>query len=202
MPSSPSLAVPTARRGRVVALLARALGVSALVLTFACGPSRPAQRPLPAYSGHVVALFDDGIEPAAVGITGEKRVYQPKYDPLFLERVQTADGVLRVRVVTVVSKQESRGTSFTLKLRTEKQLGGAHPPEEDFQVYVSPDAPSVGILKTLDSAIVGKRFVAFVRSFVRPDADAELHFHLAPDTKEIVESSTDATVILDGPKPP
>lgn len=195
---------PLASRSAPAAAPRRALAtlvVSAAVALAACGPSKPAERPLPSYSGHVVALFDDGIEPSAVGITGDKRAYQPKYDPLFLERVQTADAVLRVRVVTVVAKQEARGTSFVLKLRTEKQLGGAHPPPEDFQVAVGTDAPSVGILRTLDSQIVGKRFVAFVRSFVRPDSDAEMHFHLAPDTKEVVDGSTDATTILDAQRP-
>lgn len=186
-------------RVRVAASIA---SLACLTAASGCSPSKPAERPLSAYSGHVVALFDDGIEPAAVSVTGEKRAYQPKYDPLFLERAQTADGVLRVRVVTVVSKKEERGTSFVLKLRTEKKLAGANPPEEVFQVQIGPDAPSVGILRTMDSDIVGKRFVAFVRSFVRSDGDSEIHFHFAPDTKEVVEGSTDANSILEGEKTP
>ncbi len=190
-------------RVRVVASITYLASLTSLAATASgCGPSKPAERPLGAYSGHVVALFDDGIEPAAVSVTGEKRAYQPKYDPLFLERAQTADGVLRVRVVTVVSKKEERGTSFVLKLRTEKKLAGANPPEEVFQVQVGPDAPSVGILRTMDSDIVGKRFVAFVRTFVRSDGDSEIHFHFAPDTKEVVEGSTDANSILEGEKTP
>ena len=189
-------------RVRVAASIAGLASLTCLAAASGCSPSKPAERPLAAYSGHVVALFDDGIEPAAVSVTGEKRAYQPKYDPLFLERAQTADGVLRVRVVTVVSKKEERGTSFVLKLRTEKKLAGANPPEEVFQVQVGPDAPSVGILRTMDSDIVGKRFVAFVRSFVRSDGDSEIHFHFAPDTKEVVEGSTDANSILEGEKTP
>jgi hypothetical protein len=165
-----------------------------------CGPSKPAARPLSAYSGHVVALFDDSIEASAAGVTGDRRLYQPKYDPLFLERAQTADAVLRVKVVTIVAKGEARGTSFVIGCKTEKKLAGSHPPDETFELRVDADAPSAGILRNLDSAIVGKRFIAFVRSFVRPDADSEIHFYLAPDTKDVSDSATDATTILNGPE--
>ncbi len=165
-----------------------------------CGPSKPAARPLSAYSGHVTALFDDSIEPSAAGVTGDRRLYQPKYDPLFRERAQTADAVVRVKVVTIVAKGEAKGTSFVIGCKTEKKLAGAHPPGETFELHVGADAPSAGILRNLDSAIVGKRFIAFVRSFVRPDADSELHFYLAPDTKDVSDSATDATTILEGPE--
>lgn len=173
-----------------------ALGVSAM----GCPPAKTVTRPLSAYSGHVVTLFDDGIEPSSVGITGDRRLYQPKYDPLFLERTQTADAVLRIKVTTFVAKGEARGTTFVLGCQTEKKLAGVHPPEARFDLQVAADSPSAGILRNLDSAIVGKRFVAFVRSFVRPDGDSEIHFHFAPDTAEVSDSAMDATTILDGPQ--
>lgn len=175
--------------------------LAALTLAWAlsaCGGKTQPRGPIGTYLGHSVALFDDGIEPAAAGITGEKRVYQPKFDPLFLERAQTSDGVVRVRITTIVAKGESRGTSYVIGCRVEKVLAGPHPPTETFDLHVAPDAPSAGILKNLDSAIVGKRFVAFVKSFVRPDGDSEMHFHFAPDTKEVADAATDANVLAEG----
>lgn len=185
---------------RILVGLSLAFGVVSLGGVPACGgPAKPALRPLAAYSGRVASLFDDAIEPSAVGITGDRGLYQPKYDPLFRERAQTADAVIRIKVVTIVAKGETRGTSYVIGCKSEKKLAGSHPPEEQFELRAASDAPSVGILKNLDSAIVGKRFIAFVRSFVRPDGDTEIHFHLAPDTKEVSDAATDATTILDGP---
>lgn len=165
-----------------------------------CGPSTPALRPLPAYSGRMAALFDDGIDATAVGLTGDRKAYQPKYDPDFRERAQTADGVVVVKVTTVSAKAESSGTSYVLGCHVEKKLAGAHPPADTFELHVASGGPASGILKNLDSKVVGMRFVAFVRAFVRPDGDAETHFHFAADSKDVSEASTDATTILDGDK--
>jgi hypothetical protein len=162
-----------------------------------CGPATPALRPLPAYSGRMAALFDDGIDATAVGLTGDRKAYQPKYDPDFRERAQTADGVVLVKVTTVSAKAESSGTSYVLGCHIEKKLAGAHAPPDTFELQVASSAPSAGILKNLDAKIVGMKFVAFVRAFVRPDGDPEIHFHFSAGTKDLAEASTDATTILE-----
>ncbi len=167
-----------------------------------CGPSKPASRPLGTYSGHATALFDDGLEAAAAGITGDRRLYQPKYDPLFLERAQTSDAVLRIKVTTFVAKGEGKATSFVLGCKVESKLAGSHPPAEPFDLHVSAEAPAAGILRNLDSSIVGKRYIAFVRAFVLTDGESELHFHIAPDTKDVVEAATDATTLVNAAPAP
>jgi hypothetical protein len=68
-------------------------------------------------------------------------------------------------------------------MRILEVLAGSYPPADDFSVTIDATSPSVGILRNLQDGLVGKTFIAFVRAFVRPDGDHELHFHLAPDTK-------------------
>jgi hypothetical protein len=41
--------------------------------------------------------------------------------------------------------------------------------------------------------LVGLRFVAIVRAFVRPDGDEELHFRLEPDDPDVIAAVRDAT---------
>ena len=80
-------------------------------------------------------------------------------------------------------------------LRTLEKLAGPFPPAETFELNVGTASPSAGLLKGLEGQIVGKTFVAFVRAFVRPDGDQELHFHLAADSKIEVASVRDAAVL-------
>ena len=194
--ASPARRSLRAIRTRIVALACACACLAGVGSVLGCGPSKPAARPLGKYSGHVTSLFDDAIEPAAAGITGDRRLYQPKYDPLFLERAQTADAVLRIKVTTFVAKGEGKATSFVLGCKVESRLAGAHPPPEPFDLHVASDAPAAGILRNLDSSIVGKRYVVFVRAFVLTDGESELHFHIAPDTKDVVEAATDATTLV------
>lgn len=93
--------------------MSRALALSPLLLATAlvagasagCGGARPEpqaggdQPLLPAYDAWAQQVFDDGIDPAAVGLTFESP--SPRGDRLLHERAKTADVVSRVRVSTV-----------------------------------------------------------------------------------------------------
>lgn len=152
-------------------------------------------RPLPSYAGHAVELFDDTIEPAAVGISLDIGA-DPRSDRLLRERTQTGDATLRVRMTTVTSKEEDSGTRYLIGLHTLETLAGQFPPGENFEVMVGKSSPSTGILKAgLDGQLVGKTFVGFIRAFVRPDGDQELHFHLAPDSKQELAAIRDAAAL-------
>jgi hypothetical protein len=148
-----------------------------------CAGSVPgANRPLPSYVGHAVELFDDAIEPGAVGLDAEVHT-DPRGDATVRERAQLSDAVLRVRTTTLTAKQDGAETFYQLSLRTLENLGGPFPPGDAFSVTLGPKSRSIGIVKNLEDAIVGKSFIAFVSAFVLPDGDRELHFHLSPDTK-------------------
>ncbi len=157
------------------------------------GPNAPS-RPLPAYAGHAADLFDDTIEPAAVGLNFDKG-YSPKSDATLRERAQVADAVLRVRIATVTSKKEGPEATYELGLHSVERLSGAHVPTDDFTVRVTKTSESIGIMRNFETRLVGTPFVAFVREFVRPDGDREIHFHLAPDTKEVKAAVNEAVIL-------
>ncbi|MBL8611237.1 MAG: cobalamin ABC transporter substrate-binding protein [Myxococcales bacterium] len=163
---------------------------------FACNdkPPQAPQKPLPTYSGRQTELFDDGVEPAAVGLDMDKS-YHPRSDSLLRERTETADAVIRVRLSTVTGKAEDTGNTYDIGMRTIEKLAGDRPPGETFTVRVDKGSPSVGIFKSFEGRLVGKEFIAFVRTFVRPDGDKEIHFHLAPDTKDVRIAVTDAVTL-------
>ena len=151
--------------------------------TLGCAGSAGANRPLPSYAGHSTELFDDAIEPRAVGLNIDESSTDPRTDSLLRERAQLSDAIVRVRVTTITAKHDGTDTAYQLGVRTVESLGGPFPPDETFTVTMGPKSLSLGIVRTLEDAIVGKSFVAFVRAFVLPDGDRELHFHFAPDTK-------------------
>jgi hypothetical protein len=171
-------------------LLALALGLSA------CGGpgASSSSRPLPSYAGHAIELYDDAIDPAAVGLDYQKS-YAARSDARLRERTQVSDAVLRVRVATVTSKNDGPESTYQLGLHTLEPMSGKHPPPPDFTVRIDKSSESHGIMRNLESRLVGYSFVAFVREFVRPDGDSELHFHLAPDTKEVKAAVIDAIAL-------
>jgi hypothetical protein len=159
--------------------------------TFACGASASgANRPLPSYAGHATELFDDSLEPNAVGLDLEQ-LTDPKSDALLRERAQLSDATLRVRVTTLTEKSDGAESLFQLGVRILETVSGPFPPD-DFTVTVPARSASVGIVRNLANVIVGKSFVAFVRAFVLSDGERELHFHFAPDTKSEVAAVRDA----------
>jgi hypothetical protein len=182
--------------GRLALRLAPLGVVAALsspTLLGCAGSASGANRPLPSYAGHSVELFDDAVEPKAVGFDLEVRA-DPRGDALLRERAQLSDASLRIRVTTLTAKHDGPDTFYQLGVRTVENLGGPFPPDSDFTLTMGPKSASVGIVRNLEDAIVGKAFVAFVRAFVLPDGDHELHFHLAPDTKSEVAAVREAMV--------
>jgi hypothetical protein len=161
-----------------------------------CSPAvqGAAGRPVPAYGGRSAELFDDMIEASAVGLDPEAPT-SVRGDSLFRERVQISDASLRVIVDTITVKQEESGSSYQVGFRTVDKLAGVHPPPENFSVRIGKESPSSGILKSYESQLIGKRFIAFIRLFGRGDGDREYHFHLAPDTKDVVAAVKEATIL-------
>lgn len=183
--------------------LAAAVGLAAPVLV-SCGPmtgAKSANRPLPAYAGRATELFDDSIEPSAVGMDFDKG-YSPRADPLLRERAQVSDAVLRVKVTTVTGKKDGPEQTFQIGLQSIEKMTGAHAPPERFTVTVNKTSEAHGIMKNFEGRLVGYPFVAFVREFVRPDGDHELHFHLAPDTKDVKAAVNDAVILGEASAPP
>ena len=158
------------------------------------GHSHTPDRPLPAYTGHSTELFDDAIEPQAVGLEFETPI-DPRIDPKFRERAQVSDAILRAKVDTVTARGDGATARYDITFQVIEKISGEHPPHDPFTLHVEGDNPTSGILRTMQTQLGGKTFVAFVREFVRPDGDGEWHFHLSPDAKNVASAARDATAL-------
>ncbi len=165
--------------------------------TVGCGPAAHADtpsRPVPGYAGRATELFDDVVDPAAVGMDFDRGVL-PRTDAMLRERAQLSDAVLRVRVQTVTGKTDGLEKRYQVGLQTVEKLAGSHAPPHSFTIEVNKSSESHGILKNFEGRLVGYPFVAFVREFVRSDGEREIHFHLSPDTKEVKAAVGDAVIL-------
>ena len=171
--------------------------VLAAVVAVGCGDGSGANdpsRPVANYQGRQADLFDDSIDPAAVGLDFDKG-YAPKLDKTLRERSQVGDAVVRVRVATVTAKTDGPEAVYQLGMHTVEKIAGKNPPPTDFTLTITKQSEAHGILKNFESRLVGYAFVAFVREFSHPGGDREIHFHLAPDTKEVKSAVSDALIM-------
>src|SRR6185436_10920477 len=102
------------RLGVARSTLAAAILCIGCIASFGCGGASAqsgAARALSPYSGHATELFDDAIEPRAVGMDLDQ-TSSPKADPRFRERAQLSDVVVRARVSTVTGKVEGPETTY------------------------------------------------------------------------------------------
>lgn len=160
-----------------------------LILT-ACSSSR-FTRPLPVYAGKPAELFDDSVEPSAIGLDFDQS-FDAMKDPEFRQRLHDADGVLRVRISTVSSRTGSEDDpAFTFRLVPLEKLHGQYAPEEPFDVMISPKSSTLGVFKHLEHKLVGATFVAFTKDYRPPGGDPETHVHLAPDTPAVKKAVSD-----------
>lgn len=187
-----------------------AAGLCAVSLCICCGSAEPPPRapeaPLSPYTGRVTELFDDVIEPEAVGYQGAYEGGSKKHDALLRERTQTGDAVVRARVVTVTSGPESHGAGWRIGLRTLETLSGKRPPQGEFTFVVDGNAPAAGIVRMLEARLIGTTFVVFVRTFGHAgegdDAGAaqgaaEPHFHFAKDDKDELGAVREASLLAE-----
>jgi hypothetical protein len=162
-----------------------------------CGPEPEAaapQRALPRYDAASAELFDDAIEPGAVGYTLES---VPSFkSPALRARTLAADAVVRARAITLTSNREDATRSWELGLRTLETLAGTGAPAS-FTLVIKGTDPSAGIVRSNEARIPGMTFVAFLHDFAGPGGSraAELHFHVAPDSKDEVDAVRQATLL-------
>jgi hypothetical protein len=153
----------------------------------------------------VTELFDDVIEPAAVGYQGAIHGASPRVDAMLRERTQTGDAVIRARVVTVTSGPESHGDGWRIGLQPLETLAGKRPPDGEFTFVVEGTAPAAGIVRTLEARLIGATFVVFLRAFGHVDVgaadpasdhhSAELHFHFAKDDRDELGAVREASLL-------
>lgn len=179
---------------------ARLAASSFLVCSFlacwmcACSASRYT-RPLPAYAGATAELFDDSVEPSAIGLDFDQS-FDAFKDPAFRRRLREADGVVRVRIATVSSRTGTEDDpSFTFRVVPLEKLHGQYAPEEPFDVMISPKSSTLGVFKHLEHKLVGATFVAFTKDYRPPGGEPESHVHLAPDTPAVKKAVSDLVAL-------
>src|SRR5262245_21820402 len=134
--------------------------LAGMALFVGCGGELPDSK-LPLYgermpdgtirkTGHLRELFDDVIEPRAVGMD-LSLLQTPRSDPILRERTQVGDAVIRVRVQTVTQSGSGPSVRHQLMLDTMEKLAGSHPPPETFSVSLDDASPSIGIVRSLES---------------------------------------------------
>ena len=171
-----------------LARLGRAASVALLTMALAGCDAPPATvdppRALPSYDARAAELFDDAVEPAAVGYTLDST--PPSKNVYLRARTVTADSVVRARVVTLTTSPEGDG-AWHMGLRTLETVAGHHAPES-FTLVLAADGPSSGVMRGAEGRVTGMTLLAFLRDFKAPpsvtDSPAQLHFHIGPDSQD------------------
>ena len=187
-----SLAAP--RRFATAALLA-----GAFLVVAGCGNTKPEVKApegagLPRWEGHGRDLFDDNIDPAAVGLSMEG--VSPRSDPFLRERSQTAAVTARVRVQTVTVDSIGEQKTYHLGVQVGfPTLTSARVPDKSFELSIKPASSAFGIAKAFDSRLRGATFIGFIGRFQAEDGEVEIHFHLAPDTADVASAVKEAVAL-------
>ena len=164
-----------------------------------CGQSRDPRMAyhssgLPLWQGHAVELFDDNIDPTAVGMSMEGP--SPRSDRFLRERAQTADVVARMKVNTVTVETVGEESRYRLNV----QVGVptlAKPKIEDrsFELLIRPNSRAYAIARAFDARLRGMTFVGFVTRFAAQDGEPEIHWHLSADTREVADAVKEAVAL-------
>lgn len=183
----------------IVTSAALALGIIASAGPLGCGPSKDPASPmgasgLPLWVGHGRELFDDNIDPTALGLSMEGP--SPRADRFLRERSQTAEVVAWVRVQTVTSESVGENTTYHLGV----QVGTptlTRPKIDDlrFDLVIRPTSPSFSIAKQFDAGLRGKTFIGFFHRFSNEEGEPAVHFHLSPGTPEVEAAVREAVAL-------
>src|SRR5262249_53298942 len=151
-------------RGSAVAIRRGLRCVAAGAVGLACNTAAAGRPPLAPYDATAAALFDDEIEPRAIGLELVQGV-DARRDAKLRERVQTGDETARVQVTTVTARGSGADPSYQISLRVVEAVVGHGPGS----LSVVPNRASVGLVRSFEGQLVGKRFIAFLRQFVLSD---------------------------------
>ena len=167
----------------------------------ACG-GRPAAsaspQNLPVYVGNATQLFDDRIDATAVGLAdvGEN----PRTDPVLRARAQSAEVVARTRISTVSIDSVGGKPVYRLRFTFVEPPVVARFSGDQIEIAVDDASPAFGIVKWLDTKLIGHSFVGFFHRFAG-SLEPEVRFHLSPDDPQVVAAVRDASALNDLARP-
>lgn len=170
--------------GPLVGLLGALSGLCAA----GCGPQTrgPAQiqiDTLPLHKDHLATLFDDSIEPAAMGLNMEKVIL--KIDPKFRDRVREADVLAAVKVTTVtVGKIEERSI-IHIQFSTEQVFSPSAPEAEHLELRIPEGTQAYGVMQAVQNKARNRSLVGAWKRF-RSGNEAVIHFYFAPNDADTI----------------
>jgi hypothetical protein len=181
------------------------LGGFCLVVTlsaFACvsrAAVAPAPQNLPVYAGDATQLFDDRIDPTAVGLADVAE--NPRTDPMVRSRTQSAEVVGRTRVSTVSVDTVDGKPVYRLRFTFIEPPVVAHGISgNELDIAVRDDSPAFGIVKWLDTKLIGHSFIGFFHRFAG-NYEPEVRFHLSPDDPQVLAAVRDASALRELSRP-
>jgi len=74
-------------------------------------------------------------------------------------------------------------------------LTEAKVPDRTFELSIKPTSGAFGIARAFDSRLRGQTFVGFVKRYSSEDGELEVHWHLSPDTAEVVAAVKEAVAL-------
>jgi hypothetical protein len=157
-------------------------------------PKVPSVAGLGRWEGRARELWDDGIDPAAVGMTMDGP--SPRFDRFLRERAQTSALVARLRVQTVTVDSVGDEKTFHLGVQvgyptlTETKLT-----DKTFELSIKATGKAFGIARAFDSRMRGRTFIGFIQRFVGDDGEPHIHWHLSPDTAEVAAAVKEAVAL-------
>lgn len=148
---------------------------------------------LPPSAAEESPLFDDRIDPAAVGVADVTT--QQDDEAALRGRARQANLVARMRVQAVSLESLNQQACYRLQFSVigEPIVQRAFR-ERTFEVLLDPNAPAYNTVRWLDTAMVGKTFVGFVRQ-VTGDGPPILRFHFSRDDAGVLRTVEEAKTI-------
>jgi hypothetical protein len=177
----------------------RAFALVVVFLSAGCAGPAHGPRPVdpssfPEYAGRAVDLFDDKIDADAVGLATVN--VNPRNDPVFHERVGQAEAIARWRVSTVTVDMVAGQPLYHVIFVVATPLVSKEFSESRMELSIGPSAPSFGIVKWLDTRIIGRTFIGFVRRFAGAE-EPVIRFHLSADSPDVLAAVREATTLGD-----
>jgi hypothetical protein len=178
----------------------RTLAVGAALLWVGCGPGGASgpravdPTSFAPYTGRAVELFDDKIDAAAVGLATVNN--SPKNDPVLHDRVTGAEAIARMRVSTVTVDMAGGQPTYHVNIEIAASIVSRGFSENHIELSIGPSSPSFGIVKWLDTRIIGRTFIGFVRRFAGTD-EPVVRFHLSADTADVLSAVREAAALAD-----
>ena len=155
-------------------------------------PTASAPRSNAPWEGRLKNLFDDSVDPSAVGLAGTSA---SNAGGAVAARAEEADFIVHVRVGTITTEGSGNAMRYLITLRVVGDpVAGPRPPSDTIQITVAKINPTFGIVQAKDLALAGKHFIAFLREFDQNDTTV-VHWHLARDAQDVVDAARKGAVL-------